>query len=82
MSVAHETLIYCDGGKECPMDGCYCDGDSRHQLAKQQRASFPINGWLYRNGKDYCGACAKRLFNVEIGDTAIIATRDETTKGD
>lgn len=65
MSVAYETLIYCDGGRECPADGCYCDGDSRHDNATQQRASFAVNGWLHRRGKDYCTGCAKRLFNWE-----------------
>ncbi len=70
MSVSKMTLIYCDGGEECPNGGCYCDSDASHETAAVQRASFPNNGWLHRGGKDYCAACAKRLFNHGDGKEA------------
>lgn len=72
MSAHKETLIFCDGadrsellGKECPLDGPYLDGDGRSDSAAHQRKGFAINGWLHRKGKDYCPACAKRLFAYE-----------------
>jgi hypothetical protein len=70
MSAVKETLIFCDGSEggvlgndfTCPLDGPYGSGDTRSRSAKSQRASYGIDGWVYRNGKDYCPDCAKRLF--------------------
>jgi hypothetical protein len=66
MSAYKETLIFCDGdgflGKECPMDAPYGDGDGRGRTAAAQREGYVLDGWLFRGGKDYCPACAKRLF--------------------
>lgn len=60
MSVTIETIITCDGSlPEC--DGTFCDGDARHQTAGQQRSDFKDEGWVYRNGKDYCTSCAHKL---------------------
>ena len=73
MSAFKETLIFCDGVAggllandfTCPMDGPYGDGDARARPARSQRASYAMDGWVYRNGKDYCPACAKRLFPID-----------------
>lgn len=70
MSAHKETLIFCDGAEggvlsndfACPMDGPYGDADSRHATAASQRKGYVLDGWVYRNGKDYCPTCAKRLF--------------------
>ncbi len=67
MSAVKQTLIYCDGGDECPNDGCYCESDASNDTAAVQRAGMPNMGWLHRRGKDYCAACAKRLFNYGDG---------------
>lgn len=69
MSAIKETLIFCDGQDggtlandfTCPMTGPYGDGDTRSRTAVSQRNGYAADGWLYRNGKDYCPACAKRL---------------------
>lgn len=61
MTATIETIIGCDGGVECPFDGSYADGDARDQSAKEQRSKYWMEGWVYRNGKDYCPDCAERL---------------------
>ncbi len=63
MSAAKQTFIYCDGGKECPEDGCYAHSDASNMTAAQQRVDYVLDGWLNKGSKDYCPACAKRLFN-------------------
>lgn len=71
MSAYKETLIFCDGadgvllGQECPLDAPYGDADSRNATAATQRKRYVEDGWVYRKGKDYCPACAKRLFAYE-----------------
>lgn len=69
MSVAKETLIFCDGGEalECPMDGCYSDGDTRHNNAAHIRAGYKGDGWRFIKGKDYCPDCVKRLRRIDSG---------------
>lgn len=61
MTATIETIIGCDGGDGCPYDGSYADGDCRDESAKEQRRAYWMDGWVYRNGKDYCPDCAKRL---------------------
>lgn len=69
MSAVKETLIFCDGADggvlandfTCPMDGPYAPGDARSRSAKEQRAGYGLDGWVFRGGKDYCPDCAKRL---------------------
>lgn len=60
--IVKETLLFCDGDPGCPMDGPFADGDNRNNNAAEQRHSAGREGWIRRNGKDYCQACAKRLF--------------------
>lgn len=62
MSAIIETLIMCDGGPEtCPQSGAFCWGDMRDKTAKEQRAAAKSEGWIFRNGKDFCPECAVRL---------------------
>ena len=78
MSAFKETLIFCDGSKggvlandfTCPQDGPYAGGDTRTQSAKSQRAGYAADGWVYRNGKDYCPTCAKALVRSPRGTKA------------
>lgn len=71
MSAVKQTYIYCDGGPECPRQD---DEQPAYTVdfslgnAAAQRAGFKHSGWLYRNGKDYCQACAKRLGYVHGGN--------------
>ena len=65
MSAVKETLIFCDGFS-CPEDGPYSAGDARSRSAKSQRSSYGADGWVYRNGKDYCPACAKAIFGSKL----------------
>lgn len=58
MTAQIETIITCDGGPECPQDQAYGVGSVTQLSAKQQRAGYWKDGWVYRNGKDYCSACA------------------------
>ena len=60
MSVVIETLIFCDG-KDCALDGPYCDGDGRSESAMSQRRGFEINGWRRVGSKDYCPHCILKL---------------------
>jgi hypothetical protein len=74
VSAYKETLIFCDGASggvlandfSCPEDGPYSASDARSRSAKSQRASYGADGWLYRNGKDYCPACAKKIFGSKL----------------
>ncbi|MFA5921220.1 MAG: hypothetical protein WC856_07995 [Methylococcaceae bacterium] len=63
MSITIETIIGCDGGKDCPTGGCYLDGNMRSDTAKAQRSSYgnDVSSWVFHEGKDYCPDCAKRL---------------------
>lgn len=67
MSAVKQTYIYCDGGTECPRqdeDQPAYTVDFTDGNAAQQRSRFADSGWIYRRGKDYCPACAKRLFGT------------------
>ena len=55
MSAIIETLVMCDG----PGCGDVCSGDNRGFPAWMQRKSLRLDGWLCRNGKDYCPKCRK-----------------------
>lgn len=74
MSAHIDTMIFCDGANggmlkndfSCPMDGPYAEGDARTKTAAQQRATYKLDGWVYRNGKDYCPDCAKRLGYAKV----------------
>lgn len=55
MSVAIETVVYCDGCGE------NCCGDDRNYTAKEIRKSRKIDGWKQVGSKDYCPECYKKL---------------------
>lgn len=63
MSIHRLTLLYCDG-ENCPRD------DDREQVpfdinglgtGADQRSAAKEDGWIRRNGKDYCPKCAERM---------------------
>jgi len=59
MVITTETIIHCDGGQECPLDGeAIHSGDARGESA---RAQLKGSGWLSKGGKHYCPDCRRAV---------------------
>jgi len=55
MSVVVETFLVCDGncGENFGIDFRSLTANEHRKIAKE-------NGWICKNGKDYCPVCAKK----------------------
>ncbi len=66
MSARSIVYLYCDGGDECPrMDEGnipFSSDATPGETAAMQRKYAKREGWIYRNGKDYCAECVSRLW--------------------
>lgn len=81
MSAHKMTLVWCDGGDECPQETPYADSDASSQTAARQRETYHLDGWRFVNGKDYCPDCNKRLFGTAKGDAGVVDGWNRTTDG-
>ena len=61
MSVITETFIICDGG--C---GNSYGVDNRLLAGWEHRKKYWQDGWMFRNGKDWCPECRKRFITNSV----------------
>lgn len=64
MTVRRVVYLYCDGPlcEEAGMGDPYrIDAPVGYTATKQRRDAKRVDGWIHRNGKDYCRDCAKEL---------------------
>jgi len=58
MSIVVERFLICDGAGHCAESFGVYEGE---RTAKEHRKAAKLNGWTYRNGRDYCPEHAKEL---------------------
>lgn len=61
MSCTIEIIIACD------ICGENNGGDDRHKSARQIRTDRKREGWVYRDGNDFCPKCAEELRQARKG---------------
>lgn len=64
MSIVIETFLICDG--HC---GTNYGVDNRHQSGQAHRANAKQEGWIVKNGKDYCPDCTRKLSKKNKSNT-------------
>jgi len=68
MTATIETIITCDGESHYDeRNGCYANGDYRHETASEQRKTFGRGWWQFIGGKDYCPYCVAKLDLDSLG---------------
>lgn len=79
MSASRETIITCDGQTPHCEGAAFLEGERRSLTAAGQRKLFKIEGWVHKDGKDYCPACRAHLFCKAV-DALCAAPDSETEK--
>jgi len=56
MTVTRQSLVFCDGGDDCPNEGEPLMGGESFDTVTEQLSG---SGWVRRNGKHFCESCKR-----------------------